>query len=247
MPEQRKFMLQSLLLVLILNGLILGTIWSFSPGDPPAVGTPLFNVLVIGAVATILLWLLLSWLGRRLIAQAAESVRASLLAPAKDLAKVADAPPAPAVPPVKESILPPSPTAVQAAPAEAVAAGAVQMLALLQRQGRLVDFLQEDLTPFEDAQIGAAVRPIHQGCKEALAQHARLESIYSDAEGSRVTVQPGFDAYAVRLSGNVAGDPPFSGTLQHRGWRIGSLELPAQTSEQAASKVVAAAEIEVGA
>ena len=93
------------------------------------------------------------------------------------------------------------------------------MLAILQRQGRLIDFLQEDLAPFEDAQIGAAVRSVHAGCKQALDEHIQLEAIYPEAEGSVVSVPSGFDAYAIRLSGNVSGEPPFTGTLRHRGWR----------------------------
>src|SRR5207253_6846543 len=35
---------------------------------------------------------------------------------------------------------------------------AVQLLAILQREGRLLDFLQEDVDGYADAQIGAAVR-----------------------------------------------------------------------------------------
>ena len=72
-----------------------------------------------------------------------------------------------------------------------------------------------------------------------------LAPVYDKPEGSQVTVEPGFDAYAVRLSGNVAGDPPFTGALRHRGWQVNNINLPEQTKEQAQSKVVAAAEVEV--
>ena len=240
MQEQRTFTLQSIFLVLVLNGLILGAIWFYSQEQPLAIGTPLFNQLAIGAGATLLLWLLLMLLGRRLIAAAARSAIASMPAPERTA-------PEPVAAPIREPVLPPAPVIEQPSRAESIDAGAVQMLALLQRQGRLVDFLQEDLTPYEDAQIGAAVRPIHQGCKQALQQHVQLEPVFGESEGSRVTVQPGFDAYAIRLSGNVVGNPPFSGALQHRGWRVKALNLPSQTPEQEASRVVAAAEVEVGA
>ena len=123
--------------------------------------------------------------------------------------------------------------------------GAIQMLAILQRQGRLVDFLQEDLTPYEDAQIGAAVRSVHAGCRQALDDHIQLEPIYSEAEGATVTVQPGFDAYAIRLSGNISGEPPFNGTLQHRGWRANSVDLPTQMAATSDANIIAAADIEI--
>jgi hypothetical protein len=117
------------------------------------------------------------------------------------------------------------------------------MLAILQRKGRLIDFLQENLSGYDDAQIGAAVRTIHAGCREALLEHVTLEPIYSENEGSQVTVDAGFDANAVRLVGNVTGEPPFRGTLVHRGWRVAKLALPRQTSDK--EKVIAPAEVEI--
>ena len=120
------------------------------------------------------------------------------------------------------------------------------MLAILQREGRLIDFLQEDLNQYEDAQIGAAVRNVHAGCKSAVDEHVELAPIFGEAEGSRVEVQRGFDAYSVRLSGAVSGEPPFHGTLRHRGWRVEKITLPKQTPAQAVAKVVAPAEVEVG-
>ena len=119
------------------------------------------------------------------------------------------------------------------------------MLAILQREGRLIDFLQEDLNQYEDAQIGAAVRNVHAGCKSAVDEHVELAPIFGEAEGSRVEVQPGFDAYSVRLSGAVSGEPPFHGTLRHGGWRVEKITLPKQTPAQAGAKVVAPAEVEV--
>lgn len=130
-----------------------------------------------------------------------------------------------------------------APPAQPSDAAAVQMLSILQREGRLVDFLQEDITAYDDAQVGAAVRTVHEGCRRALAEHVTLEPVMERPEGETVTVEPGFDAHAVRLTGHVAGDPPFTGTLQHRGWRVASLELPELMQTQ--NRVVAAAEVEV--
>ena len=122
---------------------------------------------------------------------------------------------------------------------------AVQMLSILQREGRLIDFLQEDLSAYEDSQIGAAVRTIHQGCKEALSEHVALKPVYEEAEGVAVTVPPGFDSRAVRLTGNVTGAPPFTGVLRHRGWRVTRMELPKTAGGAKEDLIVAPAEVEV--
>ncbi len=145
---------------------------------------------------------------------------------------------------------------VQPAPAPVVApepaplpppsdAPAIQMLSILQRKGRLIDFLQEDLSLYEDAQIGAAVRTIHEGCKQALKEYVTIEPIFSEQEGSQVTLDAGFDAHAVRLTGNIAGDPPFRGALRHRGWRVAKIDLPERVGDQNKEKILAAAEVEL--
>ena len=121
---------------------------------------------------------------------------------------------------------------------------AVQILAALQREGRLIDFLQEDLSHYEDSQIGAAVRNIHTGCKEALKEHMEIRPVFVEKEGAAVTVPPGFDARAIRLTGNVTGDPPFRGILRHRGWQVDRIRLP-QSVEQKDHWILAPAEVEI--
>jgi hypothetical protein len=121
---------------------------------------------------------------------------------------------------------------------------AVQFLGLLQREGRLVDFLREDIQPYDDAQIGAAVRAIHQGCRQILSEHLTLEPVLSGNEGDEVTVPADFDPSAIRLTGNVSGEPPFRGTLRHAGWRAKQVKLPAQPAGQD-TKIVAPAEVEI--
>ena len=45
---------------------------------------------------------------------------------------------------------------------------AAQLLQLLQKHGRLVDFIFEDIDTYSDEQVGAGVRVVHQGCRKVL-------------------------------------------------------------------------------
>jgi hypothetical protein len=147
----------------------------------------------------------------------------------------------------RESAVAPAPAAPASAPVvppERANASALLVLSLLQREGRLVDFLQEDVAAFSDAEIGAAARVVHAGCKKALAEHFTLAPVLADAEGATVTVPPGFDAHRIRLTGNLAGQPPFHGALKHHGWQATAIRLPA-VSETLDPKVVAPAEVEL--
>lgn len=101
----------------------------------------------------------------------------------------------------------------------------LRLLALLQREGRLLDFLLEDISAYANDQVGAAVRDIHQKCKKAIQDHLDLEPVLSQAEGATVDVPAGFDPSAIRLTGNVTGEPPFRGALQHHGWRVANIKL----------------------
>ncbi len=101
----------------------------------------------------------------------------------------------------------------------------VRFLGLLQREGRLIDFLTENISSYDDAQVGAAVREIHRKCQAALNDHLELEPLLPQEENSTVEVPAGFDPSRVRLTGNVAGEPPFRGTLLHRGWRVKAVKL----------------------
>src|SRR5262245_54754667 len=102
---------------------------------------------------------------------------------------------------------------------------AVRLLALLQREGRLLDFLLEDVASYSNEQIGAAVRDIHNNCQHTLKEHIVLGPVMAHKEGDTVEVPAGFDPSAIRLTGNVTGEPPFKGTLQHHGWRVQDLKL----------------------
>jgi hypothetical protein len=122
---------------------------------------------------------------------------------------------------------------------------ALQLLSLLQREGRLVDFLQQDITAFPDVDIGAAARVVHDGCRRALRAHAEIEPVLPQNEGARVELAAGFDADEVKLVGDVRGQPPYAGVLRHRGWRAKRLDLPAIVGAHDAH-VLAPAEVELG-
>ena len=140
--------------------------------------------------------------------------------------------PAPAVP------------AAPARPKEPDVAQALHLLAVLQRDGRFVDFLQEDVAAATDDQVGAAARIVHEGCRKALAQYFVLQPVRSEAEGTQISVPEGFDPGELRLTGNVAGKPPFRGTLAHPGWRAAEVKLPPPPEGQDVH-VIAPAEVEL--
>jgi hypothetical protein len=121
---------------------------------------------------------------------------------------------------------------------------ALQLLGLLQREGRLMDFLMEDMSGYADAEIGAAARVVHEQCRKALQAHVKIERIRAEAEGSQVTVPEGFSASEIRLVGQLTGAPPFHGVLMHAGWRALDVELP-QLSDGHDVRVIAPAEVEL--
>lgn len=127
---------------------------------------------------------------------------------------------------------------------EAKPDAALQLLGLLQRDGRFIDFLQEDVTAYADADIGAAARVVHEGCRKTLREHFLLAPVTNEAEGGFVTLEKGFDAAAVRVTGKVVGEPPFSGTLTHRGWRVTEVRLPKVAAGHDA-RILAQAEVEL--
>lgn len=150
--------------------------------------------------------------------------------------------------------VPETPTAAPAAapeipkpvelPPERLHASALNVLAMLQREGRLIDFLQEDLAAFPDADVGAAARAVHAGCRQVLAQCLTLEPVLKEAEGASVTVPAGFDANRIRLTGNIAGNGPFRGSVRHHGWATTAVRLPT-LSAVLDPRVLAPAEVEL--
>ncbi|MCA9669541.1 MAG: DUF2760 domain-containing protein [Myxococcales bacterium] len=140
--------------------------------------------------------------------------------------------------------LPPAPEPPPEMSEEEKQARALALLAMLQKDGRLLDFLQENIDDYEDAQVGAAVRAIHRDCAKVLEESLKVEPVVDGEEDSDFTVEKGFDASRIRLIGNVTGDPPFKGVLRHHGWRATSLNVP-DPAEKADASVIAPAEVEL--
>ncbi len=128
---------------------------------------------------------------------------------------------APTIPPAPTAVAPPPGPAGNQAEAEIIA-----FFALLQEKGRFVDFVMDDVTAYDDAQVGAAARVVHQGCREVLRDHFKITPVSDAAEGSRVTVPAGYAPDEYRLLGKITGEPPFSGTLIHKGWKTDVVRLP---------------------
>lgn len=122
--------------------------------------------------------------------------------------------------------------------------GALQLLSLLQREGRLVDFLQQEVSKFSDAQIGQAARVVHEGCRRTLLRYLEVEPVLEQAEGAPTTVKEGFDPSTIKLVGNVVGSAPFKGVLRHKGWRAREIRLP-ETLADHDFEILAPAEVEL--
>lgn len=120
----------------------------------------------------------------------------------------------------------------------------LQVLSVLQREGRFLDFLAEDLSPYDDSQIGAAVRNIHENCKKVVEKTLKPCAVIEMAEGEEITVEDGFDPSEIKLVGNVVGEPPFKGILRHKGWKVGRIDLPTLSGDQDPT-ILSPAEVEL--
>jgi len=120
----------------------------------------------------------------------------------------------------------------------------LKLLALLQRSGRLVDFLKEDLVPYSDEQVGAVVRKVHEDCGKSLEEVITIRPLYEESEGAEVTIPKGFNPNEVKVVGEVKGEGPYRGRLIHKGWRAHKRALPKQVGESDPD-ILYAAEVEV--
>jgi hypothetical protein len=192
---------------------------------------PIVIVLLTLAVLGVLKLLFLLALGRGSLARLGAAWRAfrAVMGDAGVAAKVGPllvkSPPAPAKPP-------------------RLSGEPIRVLALLQREGRLLDFFLEDISGASDEQVGAGVRELHRKAQAAIREHLTLEAIVPNQEGDTVEIKAGFDPSAIRVTGNITGQPPFRGTLQHHGWRVKNYHLPSPPAGQD-DLVLAPAEVEL--
>jgi Domain of unknown function (DUF2760) len=127
---------------------------------------------------------------------------------------------------------------------EATPDAALQLLGLLQKEARFLDFIQENVAAYSDADVGIAARVVHEGCSKVIKEHFTLDSVFHEQEGSKITLEQGFDATRVRLTGNIVGNAPFSGHLIHKGWQVRQMSLPKLTAGHDAT-IIAPAEVEL--
>jgi len=137
-----------------------------------------------------------------------------------------------------------APEAPKATPAEKTHASGLYVLSVLQEDGRLIDFLQQDVATFSDEEVGGAARVVHSGCRKALESLVSVTPVLKDSEGTTVTVPAGFNSNQIRLTGNVSGQPPFKGSLKHHGWMAREMKFPT-LSDSMDYRVLAPAEVEL--
>lgn len=124
---------------------------------------------------------------------------------------------------------------------------ALVLLSLLQEKGRFIDYVMEDITAFNDAQVAAASRVVHQGCAAVIREYFAITPTHEGAEGERVTLDKSADPHRYRLLGKVAQEPPYTGVVVHRGWKTAKLALPRFTRpvDPAGTNVITPMEVEV--
>ena len=242
--NRTTYSILTLLVTLILIGALIAILYFIPGGVISMAGSQLYIVAGAAVAISLVLWGAIQFMGRSFFEAMGQTLPAAASAPRSTAISDKLAETKSELERTKSELA--TQKAKVAELSQPTGADAVQMLAILQRKGRLIDFLQEDLSDYQDAQIGAAVRTIQAESKSALAEYVTIEPIYTDKEGSSVAVNAGFDAHAIRLTGNVSGQPPFNGVIKHRGWRVTSIDLPKQTAGASTELIVASAEVEVG-
>lgn len=145
----------------------------------------------------------------------------------------------------KEEPPPPQAPPVEKPRKEPARNDALTLLSVLQREARLIDFIQEPIAAYSDAQIGAAVRGVHDDCNTVLNRMFALQPLRPEAEGASLEVPPGFDPLQFRLTGNLPEQPPYRGVLRHPGWKATKCELPEWSGREESATVVAPCEVEI--
>ena len=120
----------------------------------------------------------------------------------------------------------------------------LRLLALLQQSSRLIDFLKDDISAYDDAQVGAAVRQIHKDCGKSLEELVTIRPVMEHVEGQKIHIPRGYDPVKIKVMGNVKGEPPFEGILVHKGWQVHKRSLPIKVGDQV-TDVICPAEVEI--
>ncbi len=121
--------------------------------------------------------------------------------------------------------------------------GAIHILAEMQKEGRLIDFLKENLDDYNDEEIGGSVRSIHEGCKKAIDSHIQMEKVLDQEEESTCRINKDYDAKSIKLTGRVADNYPMKGSLVHPGWKVKEVKLTQKS--KSAQNILAPAEVEI--
>jgi hypothetical protein len=150
--------------------------------------------------------------------------------------------------PQKEAALTPPVAPLPKAPPSAkppARSEALTLLAAMQREARFLDFMQESLEGYSDAQVGAVVRDVHRDCAALINRLFAVQPAVPLEEGAETDVPAGFDPGRWRLTGSVSGAPPYHGRIAHPGWEATKCELPTWTGTPTAAKIIAPAEVEL--
>jgi hypothetical protein len=204
---------------------------------PGALGSAGFDTARTAALVVVTVFL--AWQAYALLRQRASAPASAT--PASGATEKAPAQPAAPMPSAT-----PAPTAAPG-PIPAAGGDALILLSLLQERGRFLDFVAEDISAYSDAQVAAASRVVHQGCKAVITECLALAPAHPGAEGDRITVDPAADPNRYRLQGKLAQQPPYSGVVVHRGWKTTRLALPRHTRpiDPAGENIVAPVDVEV--
>lgn len=120
----------------------------------------------------------------------------------------------------------------------------LKMLSMLQQAGRLIDFLKEDISNYNDAEVGSAVRKIHSDCAKLIEEIVTIRPLLETEEGKEIEIPPGFDPQKFKLLGKIKGEPPFKGIVLHKGWKAHKHSLP-QKGRDNQNEIIYSAEIEI--
>ena len=139
----------------------------------------------------------------------------------------------------------PKPAPTPAKPKPSARNDAITLLSTLQREARFVDIVMEPLAGYSDAQVGAATRDVLRDCGKTLERLFAIQPVVEAEEGATHETPAEVDAVRYRLTGNVAGQPPYRGQLVHHGWQATRCELPKWSGKDDVAMIVAPVELEI--